>query len=129
MIAASPYVGTATLNKLLNRRDKVTPVVHDPTNKTGNPDLKAGIADIEDTKTITSIYNGKDDIIRAYNPGWSDTEIYEDTSRIYKALLGDVKKSGSNVFLLSTEQAFYPENRGGELSKFRFGYRYHTSPC
>ncbi len=101
LIGASGYVGTAILNELLNRGHKVTAVVRDPAKiKVSNPDLKVVKADVEDSKTITELCKGKDAVISAYNPGWTNPEIYEDTLRVYKELLDDIKKSGVKRFLI-----------------------------
>lgn len=101
LIGASGYVGTAILNELLDRGHKVTAVVRDPAKiKITNPDLKIITADVEDAKTVIDLCSGKDAVISAYNPGWSNPEIYEDTLRVYNKLLDDVKKAGVKRFLI-----------------------------
>lgn len=101
LIGASGYVGTAILNELLNRGHKVTAIVRDPAKiKAGNHNLKIVKADIEDAGTIIDICKDKDAVISAYNPGWSNPEIYEDTLRVYNELLDDIKKSGVKRLLI-----------------------------
>ncbi len=95
LVGASGFVGTAILNELLTREHKVTAVVRQP-QKIGikNPNLTVIKADVSDTSTLIEICKGKDAIISAYNPGWSNPNIYDETLRNYPLILEAAKKSG-----------------------------------
>ena len=95
LIGASGFVGTAILNELLAREHKVTAVVRDP-QKIGvkHPNLTVVKADVSENHTLIDICKGKDAVISAYNPGWTNPNIYEDTLRNYPLILEDVKQSG-----------------------------------
>ena len=95
LVGASGFVGTAILNELLTREHKVTAVVRQP-QKIGikNPNLTVIKADVSDTSTLIEICKGKDAIISAYNPGWSNPNIYDETLRNYQLILEAAKKSG-----------------------------------
>ena len=95
LIGASGFVGTAILNELLTRGHNVTAVVRNPKKvSASNPNLRIVKADVADTDALVDVCNGKDAIISAYNPGWSNPNIYEETLRNYPLILDAVKKSG-----------------------------------
>ncbi len=101
LIGASGFVGNAILNELLNRGNKVTAVVRDPSKiKIINPNLTVEKADVENEEQLINICKGKDAVISAYNPGWTNPNIYEDTLRVYPEILDAVKKSGVKRFLI-----------------------------
>ena len=80
LIGASGFVGTAILNELLNRGHKVTAIVRDLAKVTAsNPNLKVVQADVTDTDVLIEASKGKDTVISAYNPGWKNPNIYEET--------------------------------------------------
>lgn len=94
LIGASGFVGTAILNELLARDYKVTAVVRNPQKiSVSNPNLIVVKADVSDTDTLIDACKGKDAIISAYNPGWANPDIYEETLRNYPLILEAAKKS------------------------------------
>ena len=95
LIGASGFVGTAILNELLNRGNKVTAIVRNPEKITiSNCNLSVVKADVSDVKTITDTCKGKDVVISAYNPGWTNPAIYEETLKNYPLILKAVKQAG-----------------------------------
>ncbi len=101
LIGASGFVGTAILNEALNRGIKVTAVVRNPDSiKISNPDLTVVKADVSDTAKVAEITKGADAVISAYNPGWSNPDIYEETLKIYPRILEGVKKAGVKRLLI-----------------------------
>ena len=95
LIGASGFVGTAILNELLNRGHKVTAIVRDPAKVTAsNPNLKVVQADVTDTDVLIEASKGKDAVISAYNPGWKNPNIYEETLKNYPLIVDSVKKAG-----------------------------------
>lgn len=95
LIGASGFVGAAILNELLNRGHKVTAIVRNP-EKIGvrNDNLSVVKADVADTEAVIGACKGKDAVISAYNPGWDNPDIYEETLRNYPLILESVKRSG-----------------------------------
>ena len=76
LIGASGFVGTALLNELLNRGNKVTAIVRNPEKMAiSNCDLSVVKADVSDVETIAATCKGKDVVISAYNPGWTIPDI------------------------------------------------------
>ena len=101
LIGASGFVGTAILNELLNRGHKVTAIVRDPTKVTAsNPNLKVVQADLTDTDVLIEASKGKDAVISAYNPGWKNPNIYEETLKNYPLIVDSVKKAGVERLLI-----------------------------
>ena len=101
LIGASGFVGTAILNELLNRGHKVTAIVRDPTKVTAsNPNLKFVQADVTDSDVLIEASKGKDAVISAYNPGWKNPNIYEETLKNYPLIVDSVKKAGVERLLI-----------------------------
>ena len=100
LIGASGFVGTALLNELLARGHKVTAVVRNPEKiNVSNPNLTIVKTDVSDTDALTEACKGKDAIISAYNPDWTNPHIYEDTLRNYPLILQAAKQSGVSRLL------------------------------
>lgn len=95
LIEASGFVGSAILNELLTKGHKVTAIVRNPQKiNVENPNLAVIKADVSDTNTLINACKGKDAVISAYNPGWTNPHIYEETLRNYPLILDAVKQSG-----------------------------------
>lgn len=95
LIGASGFVGTAILNELLARGHRVTAVVRNP-GKIGikSPSLTVVQADVTDTSALVAACKGRDAVISAYNPGWTNPNIYEETLHNYPLILEAVRQSG-----------------------------------
>ncbi len=101
LIGASGFVGTAILNELLNRGHKVTAIVRDAKKITvSNPNLTIVEADVTDTDALKEAGKGKDAVISAYNPGWKDPHIYEDTLKNYPLIVESAKQAGVKRLLI-----------------------------
>lgn len=95
LIGASGFVGTAILEELLDRGYCVTAVVRNPEKVTiRNANLSVVKADVSDVNTLAAVCKGKDAVISAYNPGWANPDIYEETLKNYPLILEAVRKSG-----------------------------------
>lgn len=100
LIGASGFVGNAILNELLSRGHKVTAVVRNPEKiNVSNSNLEIVKADVADTNAMVGICKGKEAIISAYNPGWTNPDIYEETLRNYPSILEAAKRSGAKRLL------------------------------
>ena len=101
LIGASGFVGTAILNELLNRGHKVTAIVRDAKKMTvSNQHLTIVEADVTDTDALKEAGKGKDAVISAYNPGWKDPHIYEDTLKNYPLIVESAKQAGVKRLLI-----------------------------
>ena len=100
LIGASGFVGNAILNELLSRGHKVTAVVRNPKKiNVTNSKLEIVKTDVSDTNVMVEICKGKEAIISAYNPGWANPDIYEETLRNFPFILEAAKRSGAKRLL------------------------------
>lgn len=77
------------------RGHQVTAVVRHPEKITiSNEKLKVVKADVADTDELSGICKGQDAVISAYNPGWTNPDIYEETLINYPLILKAVKAAG-----------------------------------
>lgn len=101
LIGASGFVGSTLLNELVNRGHKVTAVVRNPDKVTvKSPDLEVVQGDASDIRMIARVSKGKDAVISAYNPGWSNPDIYTETLNVYPKIVEGVKEAGVNRLLI-----------------------------
>ncbi|MCD8186502.1 MAG: NAD(P)-dependent oxidoreductase [Rikenellaceae bacterium] len=101
LIGASGYVGSAILNEALNRGIKVTAVVRNPESiKISNADLTIVQADVSDADKVAEISKDADAVISAFNPGWTNPKIYEETLKVYPLILEGVKKADVKRLLI-----------------------------
>jgi putative NADH-flavin reductase len=131
IIGASGQIGAFIRDEALVRGHHLTAIVRHPEKITvQNPSLTVVKADILKEK-VDELVKGHDAVISAYNPGWSNPDIYNEQIEGYKAIISGVKKSGikrllvvggagtlevaPGVQLLDT--ASFPENiKGGVLA-------------
>ncbi|MBD5557069.1 MAG: NAD(P)H-binding protein [Desulfovibrio sp.] len=92
LIGASGFVGKAILQELLARGWQVKALVRDPQKiLLKNPALTVEKVDVSDEKQLAAALRGYADVISAYNPGWKNPKIYEDTLTNYPKILAAAK--------------------------------------
>lgn len=95
LIGASGFVGSAILNEALNRGHQVTAVVRNPDKiSTKHANLIITKGDVSSEEVVKVLSEGADAVISAYNPGWTNPDIYEETLKNYSAILNGVKAAG-----------------------------------
>lgn len=101
LIGATGFAGSAILDELINRGHKVTAIVRNPDKLTnGSANLTAVKCDATNPDELAKVVKGVDVVISAYNPGWANPNMYEDTLRNYPLILEGVKKSGVGRLLI-----------------------------
>lgn len=101
LIGASGFVGSALLKEALNRDFEVTAVVRHPEKiNIQNEDLRIKKADVSSLEEVYEVCKGADAVLSAYNPGWNNPKIYEETIEVYLTIIDGVKKAGVNRFLM-----------------------------
>lgn len=101
LIGASGFVGSAILNEALNRDFHVKAVARHPEKiKIISENLVLKKADVSSLDEVCEVCKGADAIISAYNPGWNNPNIYNETIGVYLTILNGVKKAGVNRFLM-----------------------------
>ena len=101
LIGASGFVGTAILNELLSRGHEVTAIVRHPEKVSAKSEKVSVVkADVSDVDALSAALNGNDAVISAYNPGWTNPDIYEETLKNYPLILKAVKQAGFKRLLI-----------------------------
>jgi putative NADH-flavin reductase len=101
LIGASGFVGSAILNEALERGHKVTAVVRHPERiKTVHKNLVVKQRDVSLRGSVTEVSENADVVISAYNPGWNNPDIAEETTRVYRNIIEEFRKSGVKRLLV-----------------------------
>lgn len=101
LIGASGFVGSAILNELLSRGYEVEALVRNPEKITvENPNLTVKKVDVADERTLAEDLKGYDAVISAYNPGWTNPNIYNDTLQNYPRIVEAAKEAGVKRLLI-----------------------------
>lgn len=96
LIGATGFVGSAILNELADRKHEITAIARTPKD-TANAKWVAG--DIFNVDALAEILKGHDAVVNAYNPGWTNPNIYDDFLAGSQAIQEAVKKSGVKRFI------------------------------
>lgn len=101
IIGATGYVGSAILKEALGRGHQVKAIVRDPSKLTLiHPHLKVVGGNVTDTDFLSRELAKSNAVISAFNPGWSNPNIYEETLEGYGSILCAVRNSGVHRFLM-----------------------------
>jgi hypothetical protein len=101
LIGASGFVGTAILKEALVRGHQVTAVVRHPDKITVvHKNLTVKHGDVSSVDTVTKMCKSADAVISAFNPGWKNPDIADETTRVYKVILEGIRQSGVKRFLV-----------------------------
>ena len=100
LIGATGFVGSAVLNELVSRGHKVTAVVRNIEKVAKGELLDTVKEDVANVDAIAKLAEGKDAIISAYNPGWTNPDIATLISENYPKILSAAKKSGVERLLI-----------------------------
>lgn len=101
LIGASGYVGGAILKELLERGWKVKALVRNPQKiLIKNPDLTVDKLDVSNEAALVTALKGYDTVISAYNPGWTNPDIYAETLKNYPKILQAAKAAGVRRLLM-----------------------------
>nr|WP_315253033.1 NAD(P)H-binding protein [uncultured Flavobacterium sp.] len=96
IIGATGFVGSAILNELTGRNHQITAIARNPKDNVAAKWLAVDIFNID---SLAETLKGHDIIINAYNPGWTNPNIYNDSIAGSKAIQEAVKKSGVKRFI------------------------------
>jgi uncharacterized protein len=95
LIGASGFVGSAILKEAITRGYEVTAVVRNPEKITVKSDkLTVVKADVSSADVVATVCKGSDTVVSAYNPGWTNPKIAEETLTVYTAILNGAKNAG-----------------------------------
>ena len=98
IIGATGFVGANILKELSNRNHEITAIARNPKDE-GRSNINWVKADINDVEELSKILSGNDVVISAFNPGWTNPNIYEDFLSGAKKIQEAVKLSGVKRFI------------------------------
>ncbi|MCX2496123.1 NAD(P)H-binding protein [Pedobacter sp. PF22-3] len=100
LIGASGFVGKAILNELVSRGNDVIAIARD-TDKIGSTDEKVSkvSVDVLDTEKLAAVLAGADAVVSAFNAGWTNPNLYNDTVEGANAIQAAVKASGVKRYI------------------------------
>ncbi len=98
LIGATGFVGTNLVNELSGRGHEVTAIARNPKNE-GPANVKWQQADIFETNALAQVLKGHDVVISAYNPGWTNPNIYTDFLKGAQSIQEAVKQSGVKRYI------------------------------
>jgi putative NADH-flavin reductase len=94
LIGATGFVGSAILQEALQRGHEVTAIVRHPEKSKQHPKLHSKKGDVYQEEEVTRLVAGHDAVISAFNPGWSNPDIYNQQVKGTRAIIDGVKKAG-----------------------------------
>ena len=94
LIGATGFVGSAILQEALQRGHEVTAIVRNPEKVKPQPKLRPLKADVQKGDEVTRSVAGHDAVISAFNPGWSNPDIYNQQVKGARSIINGVKNAG-----------------------------------
>ncbi|MEZ0182895.1 NAD(P)-dependent oxidoreductase [Flavobacterium oncorhynchi] len=96
IIGATGFVGSAILNELADRKHEISAIARNPKDTTNATWIAADVFNVD---TLAEALKGHDVVVNAFNPGWTNPNIYDDFLNGSKAIQEAVKKSGVKRFI------------------------------
>jgi putative NADH-flavin reductase len=99
LIGATGFVGSAILQEALNRVHEVTAIVRHPEELQPHAKLHLQKGDVYNEDDVARLVAGHDAVISAFNPGWSNSDIYNQQVKGTRAIINGAKKAGVTQLL------------------------------
>lgn len=101
LIGASGFVGSAILKEALNRGHQVKAIVRNPEKIAVHHDhLTIEKANVLEASLVTEAVRGNDAVISAYNPGWTNPDIYAEFLKGSQSIQEGIKASGVKKYIV-----------------------------
>jgi uncharacterized protein len=94
LIGATGFVGSAILKEALDRGHEVTAIVRHPEKLQSHPKLHPQKGDVYNADEVARLAAGYDAVISAFNPGWTNPDIYNQQVKGTGAIIKGVKQAG-----------------------------------
>lgn len=94
LIGATGFVGSAILKEALDRGHEVTAIVRHAEKLQPHPKLHPQKGDVYNVDEMARLVTGHDAVISAFNPGWTNPDIYNQQVKGTEAIIKGVKKAG-----------------------------------
>ena len=99
VIGATGFVGTQVVKELANRGYFVNALARNTSKIEESENVKAVTADVYNTAELSEILKGNDAVISAFNPGWTNPNIFEDFLKGAESIEKAVEESGVKRFI------------------------------
>lgn len=93
IIGATGFLGTNLVNEFTNRNHEVTAISR-TAKESDKANLKYVAVDVFNIQQLAEVLKGNDAVVSAFNPGWTNPNIYADFLAGAKAIQEAVKLSG-----------------------------------
>lgn len=100
IIGATGFVGPEIVREALSRGHQVTAVSRSAQKLPAEEGLTRAEGDIYDTAWLSGVLHGQDAAISAFNPGWSESDLYDKFTRGSQHILQAIKQSGVKRLLV-----------------------------
>ena len=100
LVGGSGFVGSALLQELLHRGHEVTALARHVNKIAPQENLTVVEADAYDASQVAKAVSGADAVVSAFNPGWTNPNIYDDFLRGAKAIQEGTKQAGVKRLLV-----------------------------
>jgi putative NADH-flavin reductase len=94
LIGATGFVGSAILKEAVDRGHEVAAIVRNPDKLTPHAKLHPKKGDVYNEDEVVRLVTGHDAVISAFNPGWSNPDIYNQQVKGARSIINGVKKAG-----------------------------------
>lgn len=98
IIGATGFVGSALVKEFASRGHDITAIARNPSEEVPE-NVTIVKANIFDTNTLANILKGHKAIVSAYNPGWTNPNIYNDFIAGARSIQEAVKLSGVKRYI------------------------------
>ncbi len=100
LIGATGFVGTAILNELLHRGHQVTAIARNTEAIKPHENVIGKAVNVMSATDVAEAIKGHDAVISAYNPGWTNPNLYNEFLQGAAAIQEGVKKAGVKRLLV-----------------------------
>ncbi|XZF12499.1 NAD(P)-dependent oxidoreductase [Chitinophagaceae bacterium MMS25-I14] len=100
IIGATGFVGSHLQAELVQRGHEVTAIARHPEAIKAGAGVTPVTADVFNVDALAAVLKGHDAVISAYNPGWTNPNIYEDFIAGSNAIQEATKKSGTKRLIV-----------------------------
>ncbi len=94
LVGATGFVGSAILKEALDRGHEVTAIVRHPEKLQPHPKLHPQKGDVYNADEVARLVAGHDAVISAFNPGWTNPDIYNQQVKGTESIIKGVKQAG-----------------------------------
>jgi putative NADH-flavin reductase len=100
VIGATGFVGTQVVKELSNRGYFVNALARNTSKIEESENVKAIAVDVYNTAELSEILKGNDAVISAFNPGWTNPNIFEDFLKGAESIEKAVEESGVKRYIV-----------------------------